>query len=303
MNELTNEPATDDQYKQLILMAINAAKNAVRAYATANYLSKVGAERVKGDTDFVGRIHEAVVLALTELSVSGQFKDEEVKSHYCYLSGYQPKSLADQVARLKTLYPQLKDAEVSDLGKLPKGAEGWFAIPNIWKDDSLLTGTYNDNVVRVLDLIKQDRNGVFYNRRKGQLVLKRLRQSARTEVAMRKLSEEQGHPDILVIAAQFGLTHRGRSVRRACEVMVDQRQYGLGVFAIGVMLLTHPDRLKHLDDLWIDCAGDEFDDPDAVDRFDRALCFELSIGWVWLATRRTGNAHVYYGSASCFLPQ
>ncbi len=303
MNALTHEPATDGQYKQLTRMATDAAEKAVKAYASANYLSKEGAERVKGDADFVGRIHAAVVLALTELSKNDQFKDEEVESTYSYLSGYQPKSLADQVVRLKTLYPQFKDVTVADPGELPKGAEGWFAIPNIWKDGSLLSGSYNDNVVQVLDLIKQDRNGKFYNYRDGQLGPERLRQSARTESAMRKLSEEQGHPDILVIAAQFGLQHRGRSVRRAREVMVDQGQYGLGTFAIGVMLLTHPNRLQHYDDLWIDCAGDEFDDPDADDRFDRAPYFKFSVGEVEFGTGWTDVAYVCYGSASGVLPQ
>jgi len=50
------------------------------------------------------------------------------------------------------------------------------------------------------------------------------------------------HHDILVVPAQFGLRHRGRSVRRVREVM-NANEFGLGVFAIGIMLLTHPERL------------------------------------------------------------
>jgi hypothetical protein len=215
----------------------------------------------------------------------------------------KPKPLAEQVVRLKELHPQLKDVEVADSGELPAGAEGWFAIPNIWKADSILTGNYNDSVKRVLDLIKQDRNGKFHNYRDGQLGPERLRQSARAEATMLKLSEEQGHPDILVIACQFGITHRGRSVRRAREVMVDQNQFGLGAFAVGIMILTHPDRLKHYDDLWIDCAGDEFDDPGADVRFDHAPYFRFHGGKVKFGARWTDSAVDGYGSASGCLPK
>ena len=300
MNAITQQPATSGQIKQINRFGADAIEKILEELG----LNHAGAQRVieNGD-EFTAAIRSAAQASLRDLSTTDKYKDEEVESTYGYLSGYEPKSLADQVARLKTLYPQLKDAGVADSGELPKGAEGWFAIPNIWKDDSLLTGNYNDSVKRVLDLIKQDRDGAFYNYRDGQLGPERLRQSARTESAMRKLSEEQGHPNILVIAAQFGLTHRGRSVRRAREVMVDQGQYGLGAFAIGVMLLTHSNRLQHYDDLWIDCAGDEFDDPDAVGRFVRAPVFEFVGGGVEFGTDWTAHAYGYYGSASVVLPQ
>jgi hypothetical protein len=32
---------------------------------------------------------------------------------------------------------------------------------------------------------------------------------------------------------------------------MNANECGLGAFAIGIMLLTHPERLKHYDDLWI----------------------------------------------------
>ena len=60
-----------------------------------------------------------------------------------------------------------------------------------------------------------------------------------------------------MVSAQFGLRHRGRSVRRVREILLGN-EFGLDTFSIGVMLLTHSDRLKIFDDLSIDCAGDEF---------------------------------------------
>jgi hypothetical protein len=213
-----------------------------------------------------------------------------------------------QVTRLKELYPQLKDVEVPEQGELPAGAEGWFAIPNVWKEDSLLTGTYNDSVVQMLKRIEKDRNGNFQNFNEGQLGTDRLRQSARAEAAWKKISADQGHHEILVIAAQFGITHRGRSVRRAREVMVDQKvtvdqnQFGLGVFAVGIMILTHPDRLKHYDDLWIDCAGDRLDEH-ADDRFGHAPYFGFVDGGIRFGAGWSGGAYGRFGSASGVLPQ
>jgi hypothetical protein len=263
-------------------------------------LTEVEAQRVN---DTPG-LSDMIAQFIAEHRTTDKYKDEEVTSNYGYLSGYKPTLVHDQVQMLKKLFPERGDnPTVGNLaGDVPNGAEGKFALPNIWRPEPALTGNYN-NVVPVLDLIKQDRNGKFYSYRDGQLGPERLRQSARTEATMRKLSEEQGHPDILVIAAQFGLQHRGRSVRRAREVMVDQGQYGLGAFAIGVMLLTHPNRLEHYDDLWIDCAGDEFDDPDAAARFDHAPCFEFQGSKVKFGASWTDGALGNYGSASGVLPQ
>ena len=70
MMTLTQEVATDGQIKLLIRIATDAAEKAVKAYANANYLSKEGAERVKGNAEFAGRIHAAAVLALLDLSVT-----------------------------------------------------------------------------------------------------------------------------------------------------------------------------------------------------------------------------------------
>jgi hypothetical protein len=68
------------------------------------------------------------------------------------------------------------------------------------------------------------------------------------------------------------------------------------------MLLTHPERLNNYDDLYVDCAGDEFDNPGIDARFDHAPLFhfyddEVRFGAGWI-----GNTHIRYGAASAFLP-
>lgn len=68
------------------------------------------------------------------------------------------------------------------------------------------------------------------------------------------------------------------------------------------MILTNPIRLQHYDDLWIDCAGDEYS-PDAGGRFGLTPCFEFLDGEVGFAAVLVSVASAYYGSASGFLPQ
>jgi hypothetical protein len=309
MTTLTREPATDGQIKQLTRMATDATEKAVRAYVVANYLSKEGAERVKGNADFVGRIHAATVLALVELSNSDKFKDEEVSSTYGYMSGYAPKGLTEQCNRLRELFSGIGFANLDLLTQiekgdvsLPTGAEGWFAIPNWMKNPNIFGSIYSATLQKVLDTIKQTQSGKFYNYRDGQLDEKRLRQSAQSQKFWADLRDAQGDPDILIVPAQFGIRHRGRSVRRAREVFLIN-EFGLGAFAVGIMILTHPERLMNYDDLWIDCSGDEFDDPDSGVRFDHAPCFRFDDGEVEFDAYFVGNASDGFGSASGFGPQ
>jgi len=296
MTTLTQELATEGQIKQLSRVAADAAEKAVKDYVG---LDKEGAQCVHGNPEFAVRIREATILALNDLSVSDKYKDEEVASNYGYLSGYtSPRSITEQCNILRQIFPGVGNAlEKLAEREVPKHAEGWFAIPK-WQS---IAPTYAEAVQKALDALKSARNGNFYNYRDGQINNQRLRQLAKMEAVFQKLGDEQKDHDILVVAAQFGLRHRGRSVRRACEVM-QANECGLGAFTVGIMILTHPERLQHYNDLWIDCAGDEFDDPDADGRFDHAPCLRFSGGGVRFGTVWSGGASDSYGSASGFLP-
>lgn len=164
-----------------------------------------------------------------------------------------------------------------------------------------MAATYGEAVQKVFEKIKEIRGGKFYNYRDGKLGPQYLRQSAKSVKAFQKLGLEQKDHDILVVAAQFGLRHRGRSVRRAREVM-NASEFGLGAFAIGIMLLTHPERLKHFDDLWIDCAGDEFS-CFGDGQFDGAPYFYFNDDEVKFGTLGVDDAHAYDGSASASVSQ
>lgn len=221
-----------------------------------------------------------------------------VASTYGYLSGYEkPKGITEQTNILRQLISGVGYAdEKIARQEVPEGAEGWFAIPD-WRK---VAPTYGEAVQKVLDLIKRQRDGRFYNYREGQLGSDHLRESDKTAQAFQQIAEAQKGHDIMIVAAQFGIRHRGRSVRRVREVM-NSREFGLGAFAIGIMLLTHSERLKNYDDLWIDCAGDEFSESDGV--FDKAPYLSFYGDGVEFDTHKVSNALGYYGYASGFLPQ
>jgi hypothetical protein len=67
------------------------------------------------------------------------------------------------------------------------------------------------------------------------------------------------------------------------------------------MLLTHPERLNHYDDLWIDCAGDEFA-PAADGRFWGAPLFHFYDDELKFSAYGVSRADEFYGSVSGFLP-
>jgi hypothetical protein len=236
------------------------------------------------------------------------FAGEEVASNYGYLSGYKSKNLHDQTNLLRKLFPGIRVASPSLLMQvengeveLPAGAEGWFAIPNWMKCPDIFGKTYTEAVQKVLDTIKKERGGQFCNRREGLIDDKHLRQSARSVEAWKKIADAQGNPDILIVAGQFGLRHKGRSVRRAREVFAEN-EFGLGAFAVGCMLSTHPKRLENYDDLWIDCLGDEFS-PDGDGEFSRALCFGWNGDRVGFDAGCVSIADDSFGTASGFSPQ
>jgi len=283
---------TEGQRKQVKRFAEDAVDRAI----TKGVLDKNGAQKLIKNGD---QFQADIIASIKEHSLSNQFADEEVESSYGYLSGYtKPKGITEQTNILRQLFPGIGFADEKLAQQpLPPNTEGWFAIPR-WQS---VAKTYNEAVQKVLDLIKQQRKGKFYNWREGQLGEQYLRQHERTTKKFEALGEAQKGYDILVIAAQFGLRHRGRSVRRAREVFMIN-EFGLGAFAVGIMILTHPERLMNYDDLWIDCAGDEFA-PGADGDFHRAPCFDFDGDEVWFITGCVGIASKYFGSASAFLPQ
>lgn len=280
---------TDGQKKQYLRFVEDAAERALKETA----LDKDGIQKlIENGAEFQARI----VTGIKELSVSNQFADEEVKSSYAYPKGYKVKGITEQTNILRQLFPGVGFADEKLAEQpLPPNAEGWFAIPK-WQT---LAPTYGEAVEKVLAMIGSKRK--FYNYRDGQLGAEYLRQHEKTVKAFQKLGREQKGHNILVVAAQLGMRHRGKSVRRAREVFAEN-EFGLGAFAIGIMVLTHPERLVAWEQLHFDCAGDEFASGAGGD-FSHAPFFYFVDGGVGFHARWYGHAHGDYGSASAFLSQ
>ncbi len=231
-------------------------------------------------------------------TVGNRYVNEEVTSYSTYPEVYGVKSVTEQVANLRDLFPELKDATFD--GKLassplPRYAEGWFAIPR-WQ---VLASTYGLAVQKVLATIQSKRS--FYNYREGRLGEEFLRPHEHTTSMLKILANQQAGHNILIIPVQFGLLHRGQSVRRAREVF-QPNEFGLGSFQVGTMFLTHPERLVQWNQLHLDCAGDEYARV-ADARFVYAPVFDFHDGGLKFGTRPRADAHWDYGSVSGFFPR
>jgi hypothetical protein len=264
--------------------------------------------------DEAQRVNEAPGLSdlvdgfIAENRSTNKYKDEEVRAVYGYPKEYKgPKPIADQIAAIAKIFgldPALALEYAKKLPALPEGAEGWFAIPSV---DALAQKHFpevNDpaeKYCRALQLVHQKiaASRSFFNYRDGQIDTAHIKVSARTLEAFKKIAEQQ-KGDILIIAAQLGKRHGGRSVRRAREVFVTN-EYGLTSVAVGSIVLIHPERLVRWEELDMDCSGDEFSD-DGDGQFGHAPCFHF-LDEAGFGTCDVSSASDGFGSSSGFAPQ
>ena len=283
--------------------------HAVGLFEAVYNKSKLDEARAQRLNERGGELQDGIAKLIAELSVSNQYANEEVCSSYTYPKEYKgPKPINDQIkalAKIFDLNPSHALEFAKTLPELPNGAEGWFAIPSV---DALAAKhfpevtdpiqKYCQAVHLVHTKIADSRS--FYNYREGQITPAQLRVHARTAHALDLIAETQ-KGDILIVAAQLGMRHRGKSVRRAREVFV-ANEFGLGSLAVGSIVLTHPERLVRWEELDMDCSGDEFS-PGADGGFSRSPCFYFD-GGVWFVARFVGvPPRDGFGSVSGFLSQ
>jgi len=239
-------------------------------------------------------VAERVVEIVHRHTASDKFKDEEVGSNRVYPPTYRVRPLEAQVTELRKLFPGLGGCN-ERLGRkpLPEGAEAWFAIPR-WQ---ALAPTYNEALERMVEVLSTRRK--FSNRIIGKMGDKFLRQCERSKLAQKILCEQQEGNDILVVGVQAGMLHRGSSARRT-RVTMAGNEYGLGVFAIGCILLTHPERLSTGDTLMIDCSGDEYSVRGDY-TFDRVPLFDYDMAGIEFSIFYEDRARNLWGTPTGFL--
>ena len=264
------------------------------------------AQRLNESPDFAAKLLELIL----EHSATNQYADEVEESEYTYPSEYTgPKEIAVQINLLGEMFGISTTAALAyaqNLPALPEGAEGWFAIPRVEAIGAKFFPEITDPVDRycravefVLDKLGESRS--FQNYRKGQIDKKHIRGTARTIAKFGEVKQQQQDGDILIIAAQLGMKHRGKSVNRARETFSSD-EYGLGAFAVISIALVHPERLVRTDELDMDCAGDDFA-PDGDGDFSKSPYLIFSDDKVRFVARGLSYAFRYYGSASGFVPQ
>jgi hypothetical protein len=237
---------------------------------------------------------DSAVAILQRYMVSDKYKDEEVGSNRGYPPTYRVRPIEAQVTELRKHFPSLGSC-MEKLARKPllEGAEAWFAIPR-WQT---LARTYNEAVEMVLEVLASRRK--FQNRIAGRLGPTYLRQSERSKLAAQTLADQQQGNDILVVAAQAGMRHRGCSARRA-RVRMAGNEFGAGIFAVACILLTHPERLSAEDTLMIDCGGDEYSVRGDY-TFDRVPLFDYDLSGIEFSVFYEDRSRNLWGTPSGFL--
>lgn len=246
-----------------------------------------------------GELTNGLTKLVADLAMSTRYADEEVNSDCLYSEKYRgPRTIEEQIlalAKIFNLDPSRALELAKNLPELPDGAEGWFAVLD-WED---LTLTYCKVVKKVFDAVSAQRN--FYSHCLDKLGPEYLRPHARTVRMLRKIRAWQNLPSgggILIVPAQLGLRHRGRSVRRARAVFA-RREFGLGAVAVGSILLTHSELETRWEHLHINCAGDEYTPGDGggwqlTPFFHFASSLKFGANWY-------NHVHQRYGSATGFV--
>ncbi|MGH9606349.1 MAG: hypothetical protein ACRD3N_11705 [Terracidiphilus sp.] len=249
---------------------------------------------LEASKELKAEIAAAVLEMIQRHTASDQYRDEEVSSNREYPENYRVRPVEAQVTELRRVFPTLGKCQ-EKLGRLdlPEGAEAWFAIPR-WQ---ALAPTYNEAVEMALGVFGSRRR--FANRVAGRLGPEYLRQHERPVMAEKVLADQQQGSDILVMAAQAGMLHRGRSTRRA-RVAMAGNEFGLGVFAIACMLLTHPERLSTSETLMIDCGGDEYS-LHGDRTFDRVPLFDFDMSGIEFSVFYDDRCRALWGSPTGFL--
>jgi hypothetical protein len=222
---------------------------------------------------------------------ANQYSSEEVRSNYCYPPGFKMRSVQEQVTALQMCFPELgtREDNIDKLIARPLHTSAeWAAIPR-WEK---LGKTYQEAVQRVLAVIASKRK--FSN----SCNISRLCQKEAAIDAWGELGKSQTG-DILIVGTTFGLRHRGRSIRNAEEKMIGN-EFGLGVFAVGCMMLTHPKREITRNQLHPECGGDEF--PTETDgQIASAPFFSVKNDEMRLDTVKVDNPGDAFGCATGFL--
>ncbi len=292
---MTANPITPGQRRQLRIIIENAFAVSVES----DELDKDGVQRLIENGDRLKKgLHELIL----ECSRVNKYRsEEESPNDYSYPTkfGRAPKPVVEQVGILRQYFPRLTSHdECAAEYRLPPMADGWFVVP-YWRE---IADTYGDACMRLMPLIEQT-----YGKTHREYTLERFgeeaqRRSQRTTEMMDALRGFQRGCDMLIFPAQFGALHGGKSARRVSEILA-RTEFHLGLFEVGCMLLTHPERLGHKNNHWIGCAGDEMMPAYTTDETRDVRAFLYMDGRAEPVMTWVGRSSGNFGCATGFVSQ
>ena len=184
-------------------------------------------------------------------SLENAFEGQETSSAVGYSCQYEgPRPIVEQIQALAEAFgldPSKALAYAAKLPPLPEGAEGWFAVIN----DLCEGETHQQVAAKVLQKLTEKKiYGPWTVSDTFGLAL-----TLKTYAFFDGLVDRQQRSDIIVVAAQLGARHAGRSANRA-EAMMIESEYGLTVAQVGSIVLNHPGLVHGRQALDLVCLGD-----------------------------------------------
>lgn len=177
--------------------------------------------------------------------------------------GYPPtfsvRSIEEQLQMLLQCFPCLTPpsrrltAVPLTLPRGPFGIDGLFVIPRF----EAVAIDYHEAVCLVLTLLGSRRpvkNWLANTRRSGAIRM--------TECYQSYWASMTDSESFVFMAAQSGRRFRNWAPAQVRHRLAPN-EFSLGAFAVGCILLTHPERFSERC-LWIDCPGDEYINPGCV---------------------------------------
>lgn len=180
---MTTLSITTEETKQYKRFMEEAAEGALQEAG----VDRQGFDRlVKRSGDF----QSAIISVIHEFSIGNPYADEEVRTNCRYHETYKIQPLSQQIASLCSCFPVLSskltrefiESELPVL-KLPRGAEGWFAIPK-WDRLARSYGEATELILKAFAVPNLRKNP------ESKLDLTRFRQQKRTAEMLAEIGNE-----------------------------------------------------------------------------------------------------------------
>lgn len=227
-------------------------KNIIEEAVSRAKLTTDGLYRLYGKAD---ELLNGVTRLIVSLSREENFPDED-KGIICTVDTVYKQRNTLEVHRLLDYYfPGLETCnEQIALRAKPEGAIGSFIVPRWQRTEA----TYNQALALVLEKLAKMYGPKFANLLAQQPGA--LGQDSKTVKAMSRIGNSQPDSNFLILFAQLGTRHLGRSARRAREMM-SESEFGLNVFTVACILLAHQEYVRDHgfnSHRIIMCGGDRF---------------------------------------------